>query len=68
MADSNKDLDELAQRAAEEILRERNAGKRANMAATARKYGVDRFRVSRRLKGIEGRSTQISINSNLSVI
>jgi hypothetical protein len=36
IADSNEDLDELAQRAAEEILRERNAGKRANVAAIAR--------------------------------
>jgi hypothetical protein len=68
MVNSDEDLDELAHRAAKEILRERSAGERVSVAATAREYKVDRFRVFRRLKGIGGRSSRKPVNSKLSAI
>jgi protocatechuate 3,4-dioxygenase beta subunit len=39
---SDEDLDELVERAAEEIWHAREAGKHPVLAVTARAYGVDR--------------------------
>ena len=47
MSDSNETLDILAWRAAEDILRVREAGEEVNVAATAREFGVDRNRMIR---------------------
>lgn len=68
MANSNEDLDELAQRAANEILRDRKAGEKVNVAAKAREYRVDKNRVYRRLKGIKGRTSRKPVNTKLSAI
>jgi hypothetical protein len=68
MPNSNEDLDELAQRAANEILRHRNAGEKVNVAAKAREHGVDKNRVHRRLKGIGGRTSRKPVNTKLSAI
>jgi hypothetical protein len=46
MSVSEGDLDELAERAAEEIQRAREAGEHLVMAVTVRVYKVDRQRVS----------------------
>jgi hypothetical protein len=65
---SDEDLDELVERAAEEIRHAREAGKHPVVAVTARAYGVDRQRLSRRLKGIGGRSSRKPVNYKLSPI
>jgi Tc5 transposase DNA-binding domain len=68
MPNSNEDLDELAQRAFEEIFRECEAGEKISVAAKARQYGVDKHRNHRRLKGIGPRSAQNPVNRKLSTI
>jgi Tc5 transposase DNA-binding domain len=68
MANSDADLDELAQKAANEIRSYRETGERVSVAAIARQYGVHKNRVHRRLKGIEGRTTRKPINYKLSAV
>jgi hypothetical protein len=68
MSVSEGDLDELAERAAEEIRHAREAEEHPVVAVTARAYRVDRQRVSRRLKGIGGRSSRKPVNYKLSSI
>jgi hypothetical protein len=65
MPNSNEELDELAQKAIEEILRDREASERVNVAAVAREYKVSRYRVDRRLKGIGSRSSRKSAYKKL---
>jgi tRNA(Ser,Leu) C12 N-acetylase TAN1 len=43
MANSNADLDELAQKAANEIRSCRETGERVSVAAIARQYGVHKI-------------------------
>jgi hypothetical protein len=62
MANSNADLDELAQKAANEIRSCQEGGERVSVAAIARQYGVHKNRVHRRLKGIESRTTRKPVN------
>jgi hypothetical protein len=62
---SDEDLDELVGRATEEIRHAREAGKHPVVAVTARAYGVDRQRLSRRLKGKGGRLGRKPVNYKL---
>jgi hypothetical protein len=64
----NDDLDELAERAAKEILRARKAGERVAVAVVAREHRVDRRRVIRRLQGVGNRSSRKPVNYKLSPI
>jgi hypothetical protein len=68
MAFLNDDLDELAERAAKEILRARKAGERVAVAVVAREHRVDRRRVIRRLQGVGSRSSRKPVNYKLSPI
>ena len=66
MVDS--DLDERAQKAAEEIVREREAGECPVIAEKAREWRVNKNRVQRRLKGIGPRTSRRPVNRKLSTI
>jgi Tc5 transposase DNA-binding domain len=68
MAFLNDDLDELAERAAEEVRRVRAGGGHVAVAAVAREYRVDRQRVCRRLQGIGSRSSRKPVNYKLSEV
>jgi hypothetical protein len=68
MPDSNEVLNILAQRAAEDILRGQEAGKKVNVAVTARQYRIDRKRITRRIKGVRPRTSRISANRRLLVV
>ncbi len=57
MSDSNKALNILAWRAAEDIFRVREGRERANITAITREYGVDRNRVTRRFKSVRSRTS-----------
>jgi len=65
---SNRDLDELADRAAEEVCERRDAGEIVFVTKVARAYRVDRKRVNRRLKGVGGRTSRKAVNYKLSEI
>jgi len=65
---SNSNLDALADRAADEVRERRDAGERVFVAQIARAYGVDRKRVSRRLKGVGGRTSRKGVKYKLSEI
>jgi DDE superfamily endonuclease/Tc5 transposase DNA-binding domain len=65
---SNSNLDALADRAADEVRERRDAGEHVFVAQVARAYGVDRKRVSRRLKGVGGRTSRKPANYKLSEI
>jgi hypothetical protein len=56
MADSCEILDEISERAADEVSRAKSKGKKVNIAAPARSNGVSRYRVDRRLRGKGGRT------------
>jgi hypothetical protein len=66
MAFLNDDLDELAEQAAQEVLRVRASGGHVAMAAIAREYRVDRWRVYWRLQDIGSRSSRKPVNYKLS--
>jgi hypothetical protein len=64
----NVELDELAERAANEILRARDVGERVAVTVIAREFGVDHQRVRRRLKGVGGRASRKPANYRLSAV
>jgi hypothetical protein len=68
MANSNADLDEIAQKAANEIRSCRETGERVSVAAIACQYGVHKNRVHRRLKGKGSRTTRKPVNCELSAV
>ena len=51
-------MNALADRAADEVRGRRDAAEHVFVATIARAYGVDRKRVSRRLKGVGGRTSR----------
>jgi hypothetical protein len=65
---SDEDLDESVERAAEEIRHAKEAGEHSVVAVTARAHGVDRQRLSRRLKGVGSRSSRKPVSYKLSPI
>ncbi|ERF69424.1 hypothetical protein EPUS_09427 [Endocarpon pusillum Z07020] len=65
MANSNKALDIAAFNAVEEVFRLRGRGEKVGVVAVARKYGVDRMRVVRRMKGVGPRRSRIPPNRKL---
>jgi hypothetical protein len=65
---SNSDKDELADRAAAEVRKRRDAGEHVVVAVVARAHGADRQRVCRRLKGIGGRTSRKPVNYKLSLV
>jgi hypothetical protein len=62
MIDSDEDIDERVERAVEEILAEREARERSNVAEKAREYNLNKYRVHRRLKGIGPCINRIPVN------
>ncbi len=68
MADSNEDIDERVTNAVRDILAEREAGERSNIAEKAREYRVSRYRIDRRLRGIESRISRKPTNYKLSEV
>jgi hypothetical protein len=65
---SNRVQDELADRAAAEICKKRDAGERVVVAVVARAYKVARQRIDRRLKGVGPRTTKKPVNYKLSEV
>jgi hypothetical protein len=55
MVDSDEDIEERKERAVQAILAEHEAGESPIVAEKAHEYGVNKFRVYRRLKGIRPR-------------
>jgi hypothetical protein len=64
----NVELDELAERAANEILRVRDVGERVAITVITQEFGVDHQHVRRRLKGVGGRASRKPANYKLSAI
>ena len=65
---SNRHLDALADRAADEVRERRDAGEHVFVAKVARAHGVHRKRVSRRLEGIGSCTSRKPVNYKLSEI
>jgi Tc5 transposase DNA-binding domain len=61
----NRTRDVLAEQAADEVARRREAGEVVFVSKIARAYGVDRQRVARRLKGVGGRTSRKPVNYRL---
>lgn len=59
-------MNERVEKAVEEILAEREAGERPNIAETAREWNASKHRVHRRLRGIGSRSSRKPTNTKLS--
>jgi DNA invertase Pin-like site-specific DNA recombinase len=64
----NRTRDALAEQAADEMAQRREAGEIVFVSKIARAYGVDRRRVTRRLKGIGGRISRKLVNYKLSEV
>ena len=62
MTNSDEDIDERVEKAVDDILVEREAGKRINITETACEYRVSKFRIYRRLKRIGPRTNRKSTN------
>ena len=65
MADSNEDIDERVEKAVQEILAERETGEFSIVTQIVREHRVNRYRVQRRLKRIESRTSRKLINYKL---
>jgi Tc5 transposase DNA-binding domain len=68
MSFSEIETNEMVGRAANEILRAREAGERVAVTVIAREFGVDHQRVRRCLKGVGSRASRKPANYRLSAV
>ena len=65
MTDSNEDIDERVTNVVRDIRTEYETGKRPVITEKTREYRVNRFRIQRRLKNIEPRTSRKPKNCKL---